>query len=257
MKNSNIISAAMISSQLASMMKFQHETNVITAGPEYMKKPFSWDTAIFVELGELIESVGYKWWKESSPDLANAKVEVVDVWHFLMSKLFRDSHHQFPNIKEQIDLLSTQFAPAFIPISLSQAELEIATANQPFDSSTAVHYSKLLMKRIMNSEDFQVILIAFMELCASVRMSFGDLFSRYMVKNALNNLRQAHGYKEGTYQKMWVPHPAMNSDKILEDNAVAYFLVESNTTKLNTYEDIYAVLLKYYVEMVAAEVKTD
>jgi len=34
-------------------------------------------------------------------------------------------------------------------------------------------------------------------------MSYAELFALYMGKNVLNQFRQAHGYKEGTYRKLW------------------------------------------------------
>lgn len=255
MKNTNVITTSLITKQFASMMTLQHKTNVLAAGPDYTAKRLGWDTAIFVELGELLTSVGYKWWKDNPVDMLNAKTEVVDVWHFLMSKLISDSSVQFPNIETQIDVLSTQFAPAFMPISINQGEMEMMHASLPYNPNNTIHYSKLLIKRIMNAEDYQVILIAFMELCASLRMSFSDLFNRYMIKNVLNDLRQQHGYKDGTYQKQWIPHPAMNHEGTLEDNAVAAFLVESSTEPKSSYEDIHQILNKYYVEMIAAQVK--
>lgn len=42
--------------------------------------------AILVELGELLEEVNYKWWKNPKPiNRAALKEEVVDILHFLVS----------------------------------------------------------------------------------------------------------------------------------------------------------------------------
>jgi dimeric dUTPase (all-alpha-NTP-PPase superfamily) len=45
-------------------------------------------SALDVEYGELLESIGYKWWRPyeaQDVDMQNAKVEVVDMLHFFIS----------------------------------------------------------------------------------------------------------------------------------------------------------------------------
>ena len=34
-------------------------------------------------------------------------------------------------------------------------------------------------------------------------MSLDELFEKYVCKNVLNRFRQSHGYKAGSYQKVW------------------------------------------------------
>ena len=41
--------------------------------------------AILAEVGELINSTDYKWWKKTEPDIQNIQIEVVDILHFLQS----------------------------------------------------------------------------------------------------------------------------------------------------------------------------
>ena len=54
---------------------------------------------------------------------------------------------------------------------------------------------------------------------SQVDMGIGELYKRYVVKNQLNTFRQQHGYKEGSYIKLW--------DRI-EDNVVAFKIMDEN-----------------------------
>jgi len=42
-------------------------------------------SAILSEIGELIDSTGFKWWTKQEINMDNIKVEIVDIWHFLLS----------------------------------------------------------------------------------------------------------------------------------------------------------------------------
>ncbi|VVM18067.1 Dimeric dUTPase (EC [uncultured Gammaproteobacteria bacterium] len=48
-------------------------------------------------------------------------------------------------------------------------------------------------------------------------MNVSELYKRYLVKNQLNTFRQDHGYKDGTYIKLWGG---------VEDNVVAFKIME-------------------------------
>jgi len=43
----------------------------------------------------------------------------------------------------------------------------------------------------------------FFKACDAVGLSFEELYRLYIGKNALNQFRQEHGYKEGSYRKIW------------------------------------------------------
>jgi hypothetical protein len=54
---------------------------------------------------------------------------------------------------------------------------------------------------------------------SQVDMGIGELYKRYVVKNQLNTFRQQHGYKDGSYIKLW--------DRV-EDNVVAFKIMDEN-----------------------------
>ena len=50
-------------------------------------------------------------------------------------------------------------------------------------------------------------------------MGIGELYKRYVVKNQLYTFRQQHGYKDGSYIKLW---------NAVEDNVVAFKIMDEN-----------------------------
>lgn len=257
--NQEVIKKDPLVIKIESMLGYQNATNVLAAGENYAKRNLGWDTAIIVELSEMITSGGYKWWKAHTPDYENVKTEIVDVWHFLMSKFVVDAEGQFPTTASFIEFFSLRYSTVFRPIGMNQEQFDLLMSQEPINPVALQHYSKVLIKRILNGEDYQTILLAFVELCAAAHLSFNDLFTRYMIKNALNNLRQARGYKEGSYHKEWrAPEGinVINKDGTVEDNYAAVHLI-INADDMNTYDDIYGLLENYYDVVVvphAAEV---
>ena len=55
--------------------------------------------AIEAETGELINSLPWKWWTTKIPDLQNIRIEIVDIWHFVVM-WFRYYEKHFVKIKE-------------------------------------------------------------------------------------------------------------------------------------------------------------
>jgi len=55
----------------------------------WIDQDFAWYRAVWIECGELMDHVGYKWWKKQEPDMDQVLLEVVDIWHFGMSALFK------------------------------------------------------------------------------------------------------------------------------------------------------------------------
>jgi hypothetical protein len=54
---------------------------------------------------------------------------------------------------------------------------------------------------------------------SQIDMGIGELYKRYVVKNQLNTFRQQHGYKDGSYIKLW---------DAVEDNVVAFKIMDEN-----------------------------
>jgi len=70
--------------QLSTMLALQESLNA-KVNPNWKLAGYAWHRAIMVEAVELLEHVGWKWWKAQEPNIAQARLELVDIWHFAMS----------------------------------------------------------------------------------------------------------------------------------------------------------------------------
>jgi dimeric dUTPase (all-alpha-NTP-PPase superfamily) len=262
-----------IQSILTSMFNKQHELNKIFVSEEYYFTPICLEDAIIAESGELLESAAYKWWKNSDIDLENIKVEIVDIWHFLMTRsLIIEIRAALANLrtheltKEILDEVIYKLVhfnlPVFAANNIREEDL-LKMIPQP-DVPQIKYQTKLLNKRVLNSEVDHVINMALVDLMVASQMNFTEFAKRYMVKNVLNKLRQDLGDKTGEYTRQWVvpelaeaakaepakfegidtDHPDLKITR--EDNEVAMNLILNSD--LVDFTDIYDSLKSYYLE---------
>ena len=72
---------------ILNMLQMQHRMNT-RVHEDWINQHFEWYRATWIECGELMDHVGYKWWKKQTPDMEQVRLEVVDIWHFGLSALF-------------------------------------------------------------------------------------------------------------------------------------------------------------------------
>lgn len=76
-----------VKEKLVEMLLLQDETNrKVFPDWRYRLTATDFRVAFLVEAGELADHLGYKWWSQKEPDLDQARMEAVDMWHFLMSE---------------------------------------------------------------------------------------------------------------------------------------------------------------------------
>lgn len=188
-------------SKLEEMFLLQKQLNDNTNGANWelginkFDKEINWLRCIHMEVSELIESTPWKHWKNitADPDLENIHIELVDIWHFLMSYILQET-----NVPKAVSLVNTHciyeatyFEDVNIKVLISESErlsyiaLAIETGNMP---------------RFSGVERF---IEQFFRTCKIAGLSFTDLQKIYIGKNCLNKFRQDNGYKEGTYIKVW------------------------------------------------------
>lgn len=196
--------------------KFNKEVN-----PNWKIANYDWRTAILVESSELIESVGYKWWKKTTPDIDNAKVEVVDILHFIMSELMVKT-----DLNKAVDILNQSISMYdFSLMSLDSKMISTSIRNmignfQYHQLEKACEWFSFVMSLLFDS--------------------FDEVFNLYMIKNILNKFRQDHGYKTGEYRKHWE-----YNGEIVEDNKVAESILKSGIT---SFDEVYSALEKVYFQ---------
>jgi dimeric dUTPase (all-alpha-NTP-PPase superfamily) len=182
------------------MLSMQNTLNEMTNGPDWrsgvtqLGKVIDWRRCIVMESAELIDSYPWKHWKsvDAMTDIENVRVELVDIWHFLLSLTL-----EYFTAEKSADLLNKAFIESRV-----EPDSRALTINE----QVQVH-EKMMRVALDNREASEVYLFTlakcFFEACWVADLSFEQMYQIYMAKNVLNKFRQDHGYKEGTYIKEW------------------------------------------------------
>jgi dimeric dUTPase (all-alpha-NTP-PPase superfamily) len=203
---------------LITMLTLQDRMNT-KVHPQWADQRFEWFRAIWIECGELVEHYGYKWWKKQTPDMEQVRLEVIDIWHFGLSALFGDGRSYEQIARGIVDALEDYR-------QRPQGVREAAEA-------VAAH--------ALNQHGFSVRL--FWDLMHAVELDFDELYRHYVGKNVLNLFRQDHGYKEGTYHKLWQGR---------EDNEHLMELIQQLDNQAAGYaDDLYTQLAERYRTLTA------
>ena len=161
-----------------NMLQMQHRMNN-RVHADWISQRFEWYRAVWIECAELMDHVGYKWWKKQTPEWEQVRLEVVDIWHFGMSALFQPEQE----LSDLADLIVSEVAAA----GIGDADIHSAT--------------EALARASLETQSFSVRhFVALMQACD---LSSAELYRHYVGKNVLNFFRQDHGYQEGTYIKQW------------------------------------------------------
>lgn len=163
--------------QLLTMLQMQDDMNT-KVHPQWRQQGFEWHRAIWVELAEMLDHYGWKWWKHQQPDIEQVHLELIDIFHFGLSAR----------------LVSGQ-AVAEIATDVEQ-ELQ-----QPQAQASFAETIEVMVANTLASKNFDVK--TFAGLMQQTELSFDELFRHYVGKNVLNFFRQDHGYKTGEYVKVW------------------------------------------------------
>ncbi|MCB1748422.1 MAG: dUTP diphosphatase [Gammaproteobacteria bacterium] len=160
------------------MLDMQDEMNR-HVDEDWLERGREWYRAIWIECAELMDHYGgWKWWKHSTPDLDQAMLELVDIWHFGLS----------------------------LELARGAARRDIATAivtawQAPPPALEFLVEVERLAGAALADRRFAVGSVA--NLVAACGRDFDDLYRTYVAKNVLNVFRQDHGYRSGTYAKTW------------------------------------------------------
>lgn len=163
--------------QLLIMLDMQDAMNA-RVNPDWRRAGNAWYRAIWTECAEMLDHYGWKWWKHQQPDLEQVRLELVDIMHFAMSDyLLQDADNEAVAARILAELSDPRREGDFRSAIEAMAQTTIA--------NKAMHFS-----------DFANV----MEL---IEMDFDRLYRTYVGKNVLNFFRQDHGYKDGSYIKIW------------------------------------------------------
>ncbi len=221
---------------LRAMLEMQESLNVYTNGENYKQtkvckktaKPINYRRCAWMETAEFVDSFDWKHWKHGVNDIENAKTELVDIWHFLMSAELMENG--------EVDDKTLEMS----------AEIVVDSNTMPMDTNIYA-LAEFLVKDLLNyemsifpHESRGEILRTFFELCHLVGLSFDELYQRYIVKNTLNKFRQDNGYTDGSYIKIW--HDGK------EDNTFAVMFADA-INELNK-DNLYSAMTYFYNNIV-------
>ena len=198
--------------QLLVMLEMQDAMNA-RVNPDWRQAGNAWYRAIWTECAEMLDHYGWKWWKHQQPDLDQVQLELVDIMHFAMSDyLLREADNAAVAARIEAELAE--------PSQYQDIRVAIETMAQTTIAQQSMHFS-----------DFASIM-------ALIDMDFDQLYRTYVGKNVLNFFRQDHGYKDGSYIKVW------NDREDNEHLAELLFELDSNSTGFR--DDVYQGLAARY-----------
>ena len=204
---------------IKEMFKLQDSFNEYTTR-NWKDADLNWSRAIWLECAEALDSLDWKWWKHKEPDMDNLKVELVDIWHFIMSYLIVNHPEMAEHPEEQ---------PMFDP--MFNGDIPLMTMIEDL-SSLALE---------QNNPDKRYMAFIFMTMWRSLGYNTTDLYRDYIVKNSLNKFRQDNGYKTGEYRKI----RDFRGNEV-EDNVIAYILADEIGVAEGLFEELYKALKEQY-----------
>jgi len=217
------------------MLRLQQQLNDATNGENWEAgttkngKAINWKRCIYMECAEMVDSFAWKHWKNISadPDWANLQIEVVDVWHFVMSLVLQEYKCR--------KLGSLEDASRAISVMPFYEMLKDEAEGFADERLVMAQVESVMRDALGSKTDLTKLLADFLELVRMSNLDLGALYRLYVGKNILNQFRQDHGYKDGSYIKVW------NGE---EDNVVMKRLWETNGDM--TPEELYAGLKAAY-----------
>ena len=205
--------------RLKSMLKLQQELNDNTNGTGWEdgvtknNKVIDWRRCILLESAELIDSYPWKHWKsiDATPDYENIKIETVDIWHFVMSESLRLNKIKNSGSIDKLaeDIYNLKSYQAFINGEISK----------PSSFYDEIKNIEQMIANLYCNESIENLINDFCIIASQSDLTIESLYSLYIGKNVLNSFRQKHGYKDGSYQKIW---------RGKEDNVVMQEILNSN-----------------------------
>jgi dimeric dUTPase (all-alpha-NTP-PPase superfamily) len=221
--------------KILQMLQLQQELNDATNGLDWEKgitkngKLIDWKRCTYLECAELIESYPWKHWKniDAQPDYANIKIEAVDTWHFIMSQALED--YKMKNLGNIEDLAKS----INVLSNFSDFTADITPTRKNYYEQ--IETVEVLMKTLFCDAPTEKLMEAFIDVAVVSGLNLDTLYKLYIGKNILNKFRQDHGYKDGSYIKIWDGQ---------EDNVTMQGILEKNENI--SPEGLYKALEKAY-----------
>ena len=173
---------------LLAMLELQDSMNK-KIDADWRAKRHAYLRAVLVEATEALEHYGWKWWKKQSPDMPQLRIELIDIWHFVLSEyLLRANGDKAAAVKAMI---AEWTANATLAFDGKHYEITALDMRQQLELLAALAAVRRMHMPLVAS------------LFATCDLTPATLYREYVSKNVLNHLRQDRGYKTGEYKKFW------------------------------------------------------
>jgi len=205
----------------------------VAPGWQQDKEKYDFWMAILDETIEVLGSRHWKWWKKDKEvgdiDWDNIRVELVDLFHFILSVAIQNDSHaiifqQLVNLEMHKDVDIEGYTP-----KLKDKD-----------------FFKDFWEQFLMSVQMKMLPLCAVRIVEYWYRSGGDvneLFMEYRIKAALNNIRQEFGYGTG-YSKMWLD---VTDGTKKEDNVIAWKLAQDIPLDGDTVSKIEEILRSYYL----------
>lgn len=174
--------------QLLNMLYLQNRLNGVI-GQDWISARYPYLRAVIIEAGEAIDHYGWKWWKKQNCDIEQVQIELIDILHFYLSNA----------LLEQSGLASKAALSIFLDINKNE-KLNFDGRDLNFSNFNVIELLELIAGLAAAGRVSFSVLQTCMRKCG---LSWRSTFEKYVGKNILNLFRQAHGYNDGTYIKIW------------------------------------------------------
>ncbi len=208
---------------LLAMLDLQDSMNK-KIDADWLAKRHAYLRAVLVEATEALEHYGWKWWKKQSPDMPQLRIELIDIWHFVLSEyLLRADGDKAAAVTVMLADWASNAALTFDGTRYDPKTLDLRQQLELLCALAAVRRLHLPLLAL---------------LFATCELTPATLFRDYVSKNVLNHFRQDRGYKSGEYQKSWDG---------AEDNVHMAQILESLTASDDKLPDaLYGALAQRY-----------
>ena len=173
------------------MLSLQARMNA-KVDPDWVLARYPYLRAVAIEGAEAIEHHGWKWWKKQDKDLPQLQMELIDIWHFILSEILLRNEQED---SEPIDALLDAMESIATETQVSLDGLDYALGELDLVRKLELMIALSVVRRIE--------MPLFAAIMADCDMDWTELYRQYVGKNVLNMFRQDHGYKSGTYIKEW------------------------------------------------------
>lgn len=183
--------ASLSNQQVMEMLTLQDKMN-LKVNPDWINAGYPFLRAAVIEGSECLEHYGWKWWKQQECNMDQVQMELVDSWHFILSdsiiKFRGNLNYSALDIVTHSNIKGTNGTITFDCVTHKLSDLDILRKIELIIGLAAAR---------------RVSIQLFASVMGDCNMTWADLFRQYVAKNVLNLFRQDHGYKTGSYIKIW------------------------------------------------------